>query len=129
MTGTSFMETALPQSGQRIFEARGKVAPRNFTRILSMVLDYQQRVIFDFDARTIKFEDVMLPNRFLTLWMEPEITIGFGDIRKLSDVSFDGKEIFNVSAAQGNAALNAYRFDDFEELRELLVAIHEAIKS
>ncbi len=71
----------------------------------------------------------MLPNRFLTLWPDQKITVGFDEIQKVKDSELDGTEVFDVITAKGKASLIRHRYEQFDELRNLIVTIFEQCKN
>ncbi len=119
----------LPRSGQLRFVTKGRPAPTNFTRILFFIIDYAQAVTIDFDKNVIHFEDVMLPNKFLTLWPDQKITVGFDEIQKVKDSELDGTEVFDVTTTKGKASLIRHRYEHFDELRNLIATIYEQSKN
>ena len=119
---------SFPRSGQRRFVAKGPPAPTNFTRIFFVVFDYAQSVTVDFDRKVIHFEDVLLPNKFLTLWPDEKTTVGFDEIQKVRDAKLDGTDVFEVITVKGKAPLIRQRYPQFDELREIISMIFERYK-
>ena len=122
------VQEPIPTTGQRAFVAEGRIAPRNFTRILMAIVDFWQKVTIDFDQRQIVFEDVMLPNKFLTLWPAPQVTVGFDEITKLKDAECEGTHVFEVTTRRGHASLIHHRYEEISEMRKLISLIFQHYK-